>query len=53
MANKTFTITHAHAREPLTIKGKSLKDALRKEGLDPDIWKEVQPPEEPEPEENG
>ena len=28
---------------PITIKGESLKDALEKEKLNPDIWKPVVP----------
>ena len=47
MTDKTFTVTHAHARAPLTIKGKTLEEALEKEGLDPIIWKEVPPPGTP------
>jgi len=45
MANQTFVVTHAKAREPLTIKGKTLEEALEKEGLNPSIWKEVPAPE--------
>lgn len=48
MADKEFIVTHGRARAPLTIKGKNLKDALAKEGLNPDIWKEVNPPENEE-----
>lgn len=39
MTKKTFIVTHAKARAPLTITGNTMKDALEKEGLDPDIWK--------------
>lgn len=53
MTDKTFVVSHAHARAPLTIEGKSLQDALKKEFLDPDLWKEVTPPPEPEPLDNG
>lgn len=53
MRNKAFIVTHAHARAPLTIKGKTLDDALEKEGLNPAIWKPVQEPEEVEEETNG
>lgn len=41
MVDKSFIVTHAHARAPLTIKGKDLADALEKEGLNPAIWKET------------
>lgn len=41
MADKTFIVTHARARSPIIVKGKSLEEALKKEGLNPDIWKEV------------
>lgn len=47
MGDKTFVVTHAKAREPLTITGKSLKDALKKAWLDPATWKEIKPVEEP------
>lgn len=43
MAEKEFTVTHGRARSPLVIRGKSLKDALKKEGLNPGIWKPVSP----------
>lgn len=49
MEDKTFTVSHARSRMPLTIKGKNLKDALEKEGLNPDIWKPIVPIK-PEPE---
>ena len=50
MADKTFIVTHAKARAPITIKGKTLEEALEKEGLDPAIWKEVgAAPESEEP----
>lgn len=49
MADKTFTVTHARARSPLVVKGKTLNEALEKEGLDPTIWKIAEP--EPESEE--
>lgn len=45
MSDKTFVVTHARAREPLTIKGKTLEEALEKEGLDPNIWKPLVTPE--------
>ena len=41
MAKKTFIVTHAKARAPLTIKGNTLEEALAHEGLNPDIWKEI------------
>lgn len=47
MTDKTFIVTHAKARAPLTIEGKDLKAALEKEGLDPNIWKETEPIPEP------
>lgn len=52
MADKEFIVSHAHARSPLTIRGKNLKEALESEELDPAIWKEVKPsePEESPPE---
>jgi len=40
MADKTFIVTHPKARSPLTITGKTLAEALEKEGLNPAIWKE-------------
>lgn len=43
MADKTFIVTHAKARAPLSITGRTLNDALKKEGLDPAIWKEQAP----------
>ena len=45
MAGNEFTVTHGRAREPLIVRGKTLKEALKKERLDPNIWKEVKPPE--------
>ena len=41
MSEKTFIVTHAKARSPLTVTGKTLEEALEKEGLDPLIWHEV------------
>lgn len=43
MPDKTFIVTHAKARSPITVKGKTLTEALKKEGLNPAIWKEAQP----------
>jgi len=52
MADKEFIVTHAKARAPITIRGKTLKEALKEEGLNPNIWREVSPPEpEEQPEE--
>lgn len=53
MEDKTFVVTHAKARAPLTIKGKTLKEALKKEGLNPDIWKPVEPEKESGLDSNG
>ena len=50
MEDKTFVVSHSHARAPLTIHGKTLAEALENEGLDPAIWKEVEPQPESEPE---
>lgn len=53
MSEKTFVVSHAKARAPLTITGKTLKDALKKEGLNPERWRLVaeikaeEPPAEP------
>lgn len=41
MADKEFIVTHAKARAPITVRGKNLKEALEKEGLDPNIWKPI------------
>lgn len=41
MAYRTFIVTHAHARSPIIVKGKTLNEALKKEGLDPAIWKDT------------
>jgi len=41
MADKTFVVSHRRARSPITITGHTLKQALKKEGLDPNIWKET------------
>ena len=48
MADREFTVTHPKARLPLTIRGKTLEDALDRECLDPAIWKLVEPPPVPE-----
>lgn len=44
MSYKTFIVTHARARSPIIVRGTTLDQALRKEGLDPRIWKETNPP---------
>lgn len=49
MGDKEFIVSHAKARAPITIEGKTLKEALEKEGLDPSIWKEIEPPEPEQP----
>jgi len=51
MPEKTFIVSHAHARAPIACRGKNLEEALASEGLDPAIWKEVKPskPEESPP----
>lgn len=41
MREKVFVVSHPKARYPITIKGKTLEEALEKEGLDPAIWKEI------------
>lgn len=51
MKDRTFIVSHAHARAPLTITGKTLAEALEKERLSPDIWGEVGAA--PEGEDNG
>ena len=38
---KTFIVTHPKARAPLPITGKTLSSALKKEHLNPNIWKEA------------
>lgn len=43
MAEKEFIVTHAHARAPITVRGKNLIEALEKAGLNLNIWKEVVP----------
>ena len=43
MADKRFVVTHPKARAPIAIKGKTLTEALEKEGLDPAIWKDTNP----------
>lgn len=43
MAEKEFVVSHRRARTPLIVRGKNLEEALKKEGLDPKIWKEVSP----------
>ncbi len=53
MADKTFVVTHAKARAPLTITGKTLEEALAKNGLDLSIWKPVGEPKEVEEEASG
>lgn len=53
MSDKTFIVTHAMAREPITVTGKNLAEALENEGLDPNIWKEVEPAPESEEEPSG
>ncbi|MBA7697248.1 hypothetical protein ES703_105911 [subsurface metagenome] len=45
MADKTWVVSHARAREPITVTGKDLEEALLKEGLDPNIWKPITPEE--------
>lgn len=56
MQDKEFIVTHAHARAPITVKGKTLEEALEKEGLDPAIWQlqieadTLETPPETEPE---
>ena len=41
MRNKAFIVSHPKARNPITIKGHTLEEALEKERLDPNIWKPV------------
>lgn len=53
MVDKTFIVTHAHARASITITGKTLEEALKKEGLNPDIWKLASEPVEAEEEASG
>jgi len=53
MVNKTFIVSHPKARSPITITGKTLEDALKKEGLDPETWKPVENQPESEVEELG
>ncbi|MBA7529162.1 hypothetical protein ES705_21354 [subsurface metagenome] len=53
MVDKTFIVTHARARASLTITGKTIEEALEREGLDPNIWKPVGQPEEAEEEASG
>jgi len=43
MGNRKFTVWHPKAREPLIIEGSSLKAALKKEGLNPDVWQKIEP----------
>ena len=54
MSDKVFVVTHARARAPITVTGRTLEEALEKEGLDPNIWKLMEEPPlvvvEPEPE---
>lgn len=47
MADKEWIVSHAKARAPVTVTGKNLKEALKKEGLDPNLWKPITS-EEPE-----
>jgi len=53
MADKTFIVTHAKARSPLTITGKTLEDALEKEGLTSPPWELVSIQPELEVQETG
>lgn len=53
MADKTWTVSHAKARTPITVTGKTLKEALKSEGLSPEIWKPIEPVEVTEPIEHG
>lgn len=48
MAYKTFIVSHAKARYPIAVKGRTLEEALKKEGLNPAIWKEQLPLNESE-----
>ncbi|MBA7696089.1 hypothetical protein ES703_104731 [subsurface metagenome] len=51
MEDKEWVVSHAKAREPITVRGKTLKAAIESEGLDPNLWKPITPeePEEPPP----
>lgn len=53
MTDKTFIVTHPKARSPITVTGKTLAEALEKEGLIPSLWKEVEAQSEMEVEEAG
>ena len=53
MPDKEFTVVNPKTRQTFTITGKSLKNALEKEGLDPAIWVEVKPEPESEDEPHG
>ena len=53
MSDKIFIVSHAHARTPITVRGKNLEEALENEGLDPAIWHEIKPPGESEDDTSG
>jgi len=38
---KTFVVSTPRAKTPLTIRGRSLKDALKRERLNPAFWKVI------------
>ena len=38
MGNHTYQVENRRAKLTATIEGKSLKDALKREGLDPEKW---------------
>lgn len=46
MADKVFIVSHRRARAPITVRGKNLEEALASEGLDPNIWKPIMPPQD-------
>ena len=48
MENKEWVVSHAKAREPIIVRGKTLKAALESEGLDPNLWKPITPGESEE-----
>jgi len=41
MENKKFVVENPKTHQRFTIEGKSLKDALKQEGLDPEKWLQV------------
>ncbi|MBA7623448.1 hypothetical protein ES703_30844 [subsurface metagenome] len=45
MGNHTYQVENRRAKLTATIEGKSLKDALKREGLDPEKWTLVVEPE--------